>query len=157
MYKPWDLKEVDQIWAEAIDAYKDGEELFLKGEVAAMAYDAQKEALECDDREGIISEYLERLLPDDWNKMDLYERRSFLSESDLSSKKGTVKREKVCIMEIWCECFYKERQDLKRADSYAIESIINRIGGWERLSSNRTGKTRYPLYGPQITFIRNNK
>ncbi|WP_270301553.1 virulence-associated E family protein [Terrisporobacter petrolearius] len=157
MYKPWDLKEVDQIWAEAIDAYKDGEELFLKGEVAAMAYDAQKDALECDDREGIISEYLERLLPDDWNKMDLYERRSFLSESDLSFKKGTTKREKVCIMEIWCECFYKERQDLKRADSYAIESIINRIGGWERLSSNRTGKTRYPLYGPQITFIRNNK
>ena len=60
-------------------------------------------------------------------------------------------------MEIWCECFYKERQDLKRTDSYVIESIINRIGGLERLSSNRTGKTRYPLYGPQITFIRNNK
>ena len=30
MYKPWELKEVDQIWAEAINAYKEGEELFLK-------------------------------------------------------------------------------------------------------------------------------
>lgn len=153
-YKPWDLKEVDQIWAEAIVAYKDGEKLFLKGEVATMAYDAQKEALECDDREGIISEYLEKLLPKDWDEMDLYERRSFLNEDDLGSKKGTVKRDKVCIMEIWCECFYKERQDLKRADSYEIESILNRIGGWERLLSNKTGKIRYVLYGPQKTFIK---
>ncbi|MPM81851.1 hypothetical protein SDC9_128908 [bioreactor metagenome] len=56
VYKPWDIKEVDQIWAEAIVAYKDGEELFLKGEVSSMAYDTQKEALECDDREGIILE-----------------------------------------------------------------------------------------------------
>lgn len=154
MYKPWELKEVDQIWAEAIAAYKEGEELFLKGEVAAMAYDAQKQAMECDAREGIILEYLEKLLPENWDEMDLYERRSFLSNNDISSKKGTVKRDKVCIMEIWCECYYKERQDLKRTDSYEIESILNRIGGWEKLLSNKTGKVRYVLYGPQKTFIK---
>lgn len=154
MYKPWELKEVDQIWAEAIAAYREGEELFLKGEVAAMAYDAQKQAMECDAREGIILEYLEKLLPENWDEMDLYERRSFLSNNDISSKKGTVKRDKVCIMEIWCECYYKERQDLKRTDSYEIESILNRIGGWEKLSSNKTGKVRYVLYGPQKTFIK---
>ena len=154
MYKPWELKEVDQIWAEAINAYKEGEELFLKGEVVAMAYNAQKQAMECDAREGIILEYLEKLLPENWDEMDLYERRSFLSNNDISPKKGTVKRDKVCIMEIWCECYYKERQDLKRIDSYEIESILNRIGGWEKLSSNKTGKVRYVLYGPQKTFIK---
>ncbi|MPM81850.1 hypothetical protein SDC9_128907 [bioreactor metagenome] len=89
--------------------------------------------------------------------MDIYERRSFLSEGDLGSKKGTVKRDKVCIMEIWCECFYKERQDLKRGDSYEIESIINRIGGWEKLSTNKSGKSRYNLYGTQRTFIKHKK
>lgn len=154
MYKPWELKEVDQIWAEAINAYKEGEELFLKGEVVAMAYNAQKQAMECDAREGIILEYLEKLLPENWDEMNLYERRSFLSNNDISPKKGTVKRDKVCIMEIWCECYYKERQDLKRIDSYEIESILNRIGGWEKLSSNKTGKVRYVLYGPQKTFIK---
>ena len=153
MYKPWDLKEVDQIWAEAIVAYNEGEELFLKGEVADMAHNAQKDALEYDDREGIILDYLEKLLPKNWDDMDLYERRSFLSGNDLSSKKGTIKRDKVCIMEIWCECFYKERQDIKRLDSYEIESILNRIGGWKRMSTNKSGKMRYNLYGPQRTFI----
>lgn len=149
--KPWNLKEVDQIWAEAIFRYNEGEELFLKGDVALMAYDAQKEAMECDDREGIISDYLEKLLPYNWSTMSIYERRNFMNDN---SSKGTLKRDKVCIMEIWCECFYRERQDLRRGESYDIEMILKRIG-WEKLSTNRSGKSRYNLYVTQRTFIRN--
>lgn len=152
----WELKAVDQVWAEAIDRYKEGEELFLKGDVALEAYDAQQQSMEADDREGIIIEYLEKLLPEDWGRMDLYQRRSFLagSEFDGGVATGTEKRDKVCIMEIWCECFSKERQNLKRTDSYEIEGILNRIGGWKKLETNKTGKAHYPLYGPQKTFIR---
>ena len=155
-YNAWDLTEVDQIWAEAIAKYHAEEELFLKGEVAAQAYVAQEQAMECDDREGIISDYLEHLLPENWDGMDLYQRRSFLGGSDFDgeAKAGTTIREKVCVMEIWCECFCKERQNLRRTDSYEIEGILTRIGGWRRLNSNKTGKTYYPLYGPQRTFIR---
>ena len=155
-YNAWDLKEVDQVWAEAIERYKEGEELFLKGDVALEAYEAQQQSMEADDREGIIIEYLEKLLPEDWAKMDLYQRRSFLagSEFDGGISTGTEKRDKVCIMEIWCECFGKERQNLKQTDSYEIEGILNRIGGWQKLESNKTGKAYYPLYGPQKTFVR---
>ena len=62
-YHAWDLKEVDQIWAEAIMKYKEGEELYLKGTEAAEAYVAQQNAMESDDREGIVAEYLDKLLP----------------------------------------------------------------------------------------------
>ena len=68
--------------------------------------------------------------------------------------KGTVMRERVCIMEIWVECFGKERQNLKKADSYEIEGILNKIGGWKKYDSNTTGKTKVPLYGVQKTFVR---
>jgi predicted P-loop ATPase len=155
-YNAWDLKDVDQVWAEVIERYKEGEELFLKGNVALEAYEAQQQSMEADDREGIIIEYLEKLLPEDWAKMDLYQRRSFLagSEFDGGISTGIEKRDKVCIMEIWCECFGKERQNLKRTDSYEIEGILNRIGGWQKLESNKTGKAYYPLYGPQKTFVR---
>ncbi len=149
--KPWDLEDVDQIWAEAIFRYKEGEELFLKGKALKMAFQAQKLAMESDDREGIIIEYLETLLPSDWDKMNLYERRSFLSGND--DRKGSVRREKVCIMEIWCECFQRERQDLRRRDSQELDGILTRIG-WGRLLTNKTGKVRYELYGPQKTFVR---
>lgn len=156
-YKPWDLKDiVDQIWAEAIVRYKEKEELFLKDSVLITANKLQTESLEYDDRQGLIADYLEKLLPTNWAKMNLYDRRNFIHNNNLldSNVVGSVKRDKVCIMEIWCECFNKERQDLKRMDSFAIEGILNRIGGWEKLSSNKSGKVRYPLYGPQRTFTR---
>ena len=152
--KPWDLKEVDQIWAEALYRYEEGEELYLKGDVSKMAKIAQQEAMESDDREGIILEYLETPLPTNWQNMTLYERRVYLGDKNSIESKGVVKRDKLCIMEIWCECFFRERQDLKRTDSYEIEGILNRIGGWERITTNKSGKTRFEIYGPQRAFVR---
>ena len=155
-YHPWELTEVDQVWAEAIERYRAGEELYLKGEAASQAYKAQQDAMETDDREGIVQDYLERLLPAGWDSMDLYQRRGFLggSEFEGAPTSGTVRRQKVCIMEIWCECFGKDRQNLKRTDSYEIEAILMKVGGWKLTTENKYGKTRYPLYGPQKTFVR---
>lgn len=156
-HHPWDLEEIDQVWAEAIQAYKDGESLFLSGEVAQMAYAKQQEAMESDDREGLVQDYLDRLLPENWDNMDLYQRRIFLGggEFEDTPTEGTVRRERVCIMEIWCECFGKERQNLKKADSYELEGILNKIGGWERYTGNASGKMRISGYGIQRAFIRN--
>lgn len=153
---PWEVCDVGQIWAEAIELYNRGEKLFLKGKEAEEAYKMQQDAMESDDREGIVEEYLARLLPDNWDTMDLYQRRAFLGEGefDASGVRGTVTRERVCIMEIWCECFGKERQNIKKADSYEIEGIINKIGGWKRYDGNASGKMRIPLYGVQKTFVK---
>lgn len=154
---PWDLTDIDQVWAEAIQAYKDGETLFLSGEVAQMAYAKQQEAMESDDREGLVQDYLDRLLPENWDNMDLYQRRTFLSGGEFGDTpiEGTVRRDRVCIMEIWCECFGKERQNLRKADSYELEGILNKVGGWERYAGNASGKMRISGYGIQRAFIRN--
>ena len=156
-HHPWDLEDIDQVWAEAIQAYKDGESLFLSGEVAQMAYAKQQEAMESDDREGLVQDYLDRLLPENWDNMDLYQRRTFLGggEFEDTPTEGPVRRERVCIMEIWCECFSKERQNLKKADSYELEGILNKIGGWDRYTGNASGKMRISGYGIQRAFIRN--
>lgn len=156
-HHPWELDCVDQVWAEAIHRYHEGEELYLKGAVAQEAYVRQQEAMEGDDREGIVEEYLERLLPENWSSMDLYQRKGFLAGSDFGGPvaSGTVRREKVCTMEVWCECFGKERQNLKRSDSYEIEAILKKIGGWDRTKETKSGKTHFSIYGPQKTFTRN--
>ncbi|EOS27147.1 hypothetical protein C806_00740 [Lachnospiraceae bacterium 3-1] len=155
-FHPWELDCVDQVWAEAIHLYKEGEELFLKGREAEEAYKMQQEAMESDDREGIVADYLDRLLPDNWNAMDVYQRRAFLGGGEFETEgiTGTVRRECVCCMEIWVECFGKERQNLRKTDSYEIEGIINKIGGWKKYDANSTGKTKVPLYGVQKTFVR---
>ena len=151
----WELGDIDQIWAEALVRYAEGEELFLKGELAAAAFAEQREAMENDDREGLVTEYLETLLPDNWDTMDIYRRLEYIrSPEDPTRAKGSIRRSQVCVMEIWCECFGKSRESIKKADSYEIQSILNRLGGWTKCTSGKTGKRSVPMYGPQQVFIR---
>ena len=154
-YHAWELTETDQIWAEAIVRYTEGEELFLKGDIALAAFAEQRDAMENDDREGLVAEYLEEMLPDNWDTMDIYRRLEYIrSTDDPTRAKGTVRRNQVCVMEIWCECFGKSRESIKKADSYEIEGILNQIGGWAKYEGNKTGKKAVPMYGVQRVFVR---
>ncbi|WP_324664632.1 virulence-associated E family protein [Dehalococcoides mccartyi] len=154
-YHAWELTETDQIWAEAKFRYTEGEELFLKGDIALAAFAEQRDAMENDDREGLVAEYLEEMLPDNWDTMDIYRRLEYIrSTDDPTRAKGTVRRSQVCVMEIWCECFGKSRESIKKADSYEIEGILNRIGGWAKYEGNKTGKKAVPMYGVQRVFVR---
>ena len=148
----WNLthEEILQIWAEALVYVRQGEKLYLSAEMDALAKDEQREAMESDEREGLVREYLDTLLPERWAEMDLFERRNFLSGSDFGGlqEKGTVRRTSVSNMEIWCECFGKERANLRRTDSNELTGILARLG-WKRAES----KVRIPLYGPQYVFV----
>ena len=148
----WNLthEEILQIWAEALVYVRQGETLYLSPELDALANEEQREAMESDEREGLVREYLDTLLPERWAEMDLFERRNFLTGSDFGGlqEKGTVKRTNVSNMEIWCECFGKERANLRRTDSNELTGILARLG-WKREES----KVRIPLYGPQYVFV----
>lgn len=155
-YHPWELTEVDQIWAEAIEYYNRGEELFLKGDVAAEAYSQQRNAMETNAREGIVQEYLDRLLPEDWDNYDLFQRRNFLNGNEFGgqTEEGTIRRTRVCAMEIWCECFGKPRETMKKTDTYEIEAILYKLGGWKKYDGNTACKLRIPGYGIQRAYVR---
>lgn len=138
----------DQFWSEAKEIYESGEELYLEGSLLDIATDYQNEALEQDERVGIVEQYLNRLLPTNWHEMDLYKRRSFLNGDDFICEKGTVQRTEVSNAEIWCECFGKSQSDLKSSDSYQLAAIMKQIGGWERTSSIK----KQPIYGRQKIY-----
>ena len=53
------------------------------------------------------------------------------SEFEGSHKVGVNRRTRVCNMEIWCECFGKERGNLKRQDANEIAAIMSNIEGVE--------------------------
>lgn len=138
----------DQFWSEAKEIYESGEELYLEGNLLDIATDYQNEALEQDERVGIVEQYLNRLLPTNWHEMDLYKRRSFLNGDDFICEKGTIQRTEVSNTEIWCECFGKSQSDLKSSDSYQLAAIMKQIGGWERTSSIK----KQPIYGRQKIY-----
>ncbi len=143
--------ERDQIWAEAICLWKQGEKLYLEGEEAAASVQAQRSAMEADDRLGMVEEYLNTLLPENWKDMDLYERRGFLSDrKDPTLPKGAVRREHVCNAEIWSECFARNPADMKPADSYAIAALMAQLENWQKADKLMS----LSLYGRQRVYIR---
>ena len=153
--KPWELSsdERDQIWAEILFRYRElGEKkLILSKEAEALATEKQTEALESDDREGLVEEYLEMLLPKNWGSMSRFERIDFIEEalSEDGEDKGTQERDSVTNIEIWCECFRKSPDSIQSKDSYAIAGILKRLG-WEK-----TGERAYIAgYGRQRVYRR---
>lgn len=76
-HKAWELDDdtVAQIWAEVKEIAKAGEKLYLPPELEEFARDEQRAAMERDDREGLVVEYLDMLLPEGWESMDVYKRR----------------------------------------------------------------------------------
>ena len=152
-YKPWDMDEdtVKQVWAEVMVYAKAGEKLYLSPELEDYAKEEQRAAMERDDREGLVQEYLDMLLPDNWDSMDVYKRRDYVRDADDPMRPdGSVRRMEVSNMEIWCECFGKAKEDMKPSDSYAISAIMERMDGW-----SRTGKAKIlPIYGRQRIYKR---
>ena len=156
-HRPWEVESVvPQLWAEAYTLYRAGEKLFLSLEEEKQASMEQTAALESDVREGMIAEYLDKLLPEDWDRMDLAERRGFLRGDPFTggNRVGTVQRTTVCAVEVWAECFGKDPSAIKRSDTYDIFGMLMKIGGWEKYSGNKTGVQRRGLYGPQRCFVR---
>ncbi|MHC6181094.1 virulence-associated E family protein [Clostridium sp. JNZ X4-2] len=156
--KSWQIttEEVQQIWAETSYLYKQGEKLYLEGDDDVLARGEQADAMETDEREGLVRTYLDILLPEDWGTMSLYERRNFLGGSEFggSTRVGTVKRNLVCNMEIWCECFGKDASSMKTADSYAIGAIMRKISDWSKYCGNKNGTSNFPIYGKQRAYSR---
>ena len=153
---PWDITEDDirQIWAEAKKRADDGETTFLDEEMEKEAERMQREALEYDEREGSVIEYLETLLPEDFYEWDIEKRVDYFREDELAPERddGILIRERVSCMEIFCECFGKPRSAWKKQDGYDIAAIMARIPGWER--GGDTGRRRDKAYGLQRYFLR---
>lgn len=150
--KPWNLtdEELDQIWAEAMAAYNNGESLLLSKEAEELAAKEQREAIEEDPRMAQVVEYLEKLIPKNWEKLDLDTRRMFLEGDTEYDPESLVERETVSNMEIWVECFGKKAADMERKDSDAITALMMKVDGWEKSGKQR----RIPLYGKQRVYER---
>ncbi len=147
---PYDLteEEVDQIWAEAYLLYTQGEPLYMTGEEDIIAKIEQHKHSETDERKGIIEEYLNRKYPDNWNDMDLYDRRRWLE--DPLSQNGTAQKDFVCVAEIWCECLSKDKTDMSRYNTREINEIIRSLPEWEPVTSTKN----FMIYGKQKYYKR---
>lgn len=141
---------VRQIWAEAAELYRKGEKLYLPRDIEKMAREVQERYEEENPRAGIVADYLDRLLPEDWNTKDPYERRAWLE----NCTDGTVKRETVCTMEIWVEALGGNADKLDRYGAMEIRNIMAGLSEWRNQGNKKI--TAHP-YGRQRYFRRTEK
>ena len=138
---------VKLIWGEAVELYKKGEKLYLPKDLEKVAREVQETYEEENPRAGIVADYLDRLLPEGWDDLDLYTRRQWL-ETDAV---GTVKRTTVCTLEIWAEALGGNPDKIDRYVSKEIRDIMARLPDWRNMGNKQ--RTIRP-YGRQRYFER---
>ena len=150
--KTWSFDDTfrAQFWAQAKAYWRAGEKLYLEGDVANSAEEAQRAAMEQDERVGMVEQFLDQLVPANWGAMTPYARHDYIEGGGQTPLvEGTLRRMCVSNQEIWCECFGNTSGSLKPRDSHELGSIMAQISGWEK------GRiiNRKP-YGKQRTYFR---
>lgn len=98
-----------------------------------MARQEQKNHREENPIQGVIENYLNILLPEGWKTMTIPERLKYINavnRKEPLAEEGTMKRDKVCILEVWVEALGGQIKDLDRAKSNEIKKFILKIDGW---------------------------
>lgn len=141
---------VNQIWAEIVVRYNAGEQWYLSEAAEKTAREVQASHTELNGKQGVIENFLETLLPKNWDERELDGRLMFYNGGFGGDEKGTEQRNRVCAIEIWAELFKGDIKTYNQTQSREITGILRQISGWKFYGSAYCGKP----YGHQRAFIR---
>jgi predicted P-loop ATPase len=145
---------VDQLWAEAVYMYRAGEQLYLNDEESELAGWYRESFVEEDSISGIIEEYLDNLVPENWGTMSPTQRRQWVEDrAEGLVPEGTEQITEVCSTQIWVEALGRPIGDRRRPDLLEITTALKKLPGWKKLP----GRTRISGYGAQAVFRRIDK
>lgn len=118
--------EVDQIWAEAVVKYKNGESLIIEDNEAALkiAETAREAHMESNSKQGLINEFLLQKVPKNWNTTCRSARRTFLAMGSHTPDEDLEYRDRICAVEVWYECFGQDPARMKKVDTREINQIL---------------------------------
>lgn len=142
---------IDQVWAEALHYYREGEQLWLDDDEDELAKEERESFTEEDALHGIIQHYMDTLVPENWDSMSPEQRQGWLmnSDDDLLAV-GSQRIDRVCSLQIWIEAMGRRKGDHKRMDLLEISNALKQIPGWRPVP----GTHRCGPYGPQKVFER---
>lgn len=146
-------RDRDQLWAEAVTYWKQGEKLYLSPELEAEA--RQRQSRYNDDNDDpmrdMLAVFLDMKLPVDWGSWDLNRRRAYIRNPDPLDEVGTVQRDRVCAAEFLCERMGREMSD--KDYKYLARRVWRLLGemGWDGPVISRHAER---IYGRQKSFRR---
>lgn len=126
---------IDLVWAEAVERYKNGEKWHLDLEGEKYAREAQEKHTELNEKKGLVADFLESPIPDNWYAMTIDERLDYLG-TDFGEIVGDQKRDRICAIELWRELFRGDPKNYTPLIAREINSILKSLPGWEKSPSN---------------------
>lgn len=142
--------EVDQIWAEAVVRFQEGETLYLSHELETKSRELQTahNELAADDRAGMIEAFIRKELPTTWESMTMKQRQDwFRLSSETESSEPRMKRETICAVEVLVELFGQQLDEKTRYRTKDINQMLRELPELEYV-----GRTRDKVYGLQRRF-----
>lgn len=141
-------EDIDQIWAEAMTWYKQGESLFLPDRIARQAAFEQSKFLIDDPRIGVVKDFLDKRLPSNWAEMDMTERRNFIQGyTALPDGDEGIVRDEISVIELAYELYGVS--DMTPFQSKEYHELMKSIQGWKK-----TGIRKRTIYGIQYVYRR---
>jgi predicted P-loop ATPase len=148
------MAERDQVWAEAVERWKEGEKLYLPADMETEARHRQAEYNDdADDPvKDMLLAYLDMKLPGEWQTWDLKRRRAYITDPDPLDQTGTEERTRVCAAEFICERLGRDMGDKEyKYLARKVGRLMDDLPGWERMGISKHAQA---VYGVQKSFRR---
>lgn len=147
------IRDRNQLWAEAVEYWKQGEKLYLPGDLEAEA--RQRQSQYNDDNDDplcdMLTVYLDMKLPADWGTWELIRRRAYIRNPDPTDEIGVVLRDRVCAAEFICERMGRDMSDKEyRYISRKVCRLLEELG-WDGPKMSRHAES---IYGRQKAYFR---
>lgn len=145
---------VDQVWAEAVQLYEDGERPVLSPAEEALAEQARKSHTMEDNLVATITEALDMPVPLDWERIPLAERIIWLQAKDMDAEdksKPTAPRSFITPAAVWVEVMRKSLPDMSLRDQNRITAALVSLTR-KGVLVQEEGRQRVECYGSQTVF-----
>lgn len=118
----------DQLWAEAVVRYRQGEVLYLIGEIHGQATEVQEQHRDGEAWAGTIAQWLAQPMPADFYTWDEEKRVLY----DQGSYTGAMQqRDRTCAAEIWADCLRGRASEFDLNKSRRIHAAMKGMPGWK--------------------------
>ena len=145
---------VDQVWAEAVALYQEGERPVLSPAEEVLAEQARKSHTMEDNLVATITEALESPVPLAWERMSLPERIIWFQAKDMDAEDKSVPtapRSFITPAAVWVEIMRKSLPDMSLRDQNRITAALVSLTR-KGVLVQEEGRQRVECYGSQTVF-----
>ena len=134
-------RELDQLWAEAKDAFVWGEALWLDDAGVRDEAKAQQSArVVVDDLRPAIEAFLDKPVASNYWNVERGSTTDFNNDlDDLECSNSVMQLDRCCALQIWLECMNGDLRSFTRRESARINDILRSLPNWKEETTIRFG------------------